>query len=68
MHNLAAALSIAISYLDRRSATSTEDDDIEVLEAVAAALQQAPSDEKDAVISALVRIGRADLIDGLGLN
>ncbi|MFL5011836.1 hypothetical protein N1937_04135 [Rhizobium sp. WSM4643] len=68
MRNLAAALAIATSYLDRRSATSTEDGDIEVLEAVAAELQQAPSDEKNALISALVHIGRADLIDGLGLK
>jgi hypothetical protein len=68
MNNLAAALAMAISYLDRRSATCTEDDDIEVLEAVAAELQQAPSEEKAAVISALVHIDRADLIDGLGLS
>ena len=68
MSNLAVALAIVISYLDRRSATSTEDDDIQVLEAVAAELQQSPQDEKNEVVSALVRIGRADLIDGLGLR
>ncbi|MBB2727183.1 UNVERIFIED_ORG: hypothetical protein GGE13_005658 [Rhizobium etli] len=68
MSNLAVALAIVISYLDRRSATSTEDDDIQVLEAVAAELQQTPPDEKNEVVSALLRIGRADLIDGLGLR
>jgi len=68
MHNLAAALAITPSYLDGRSSNSTEDDDVEVLEAVAAELQNAPSDEKNVVISALVHIGRADLVDGLGLN
>lgn len=68
MSNLAAALAIAISYLDRRSAASTEDDDIVVLEAIAAELQQTPPDENNVVISALVHVGRADLIDGLGLR
>jgi hypothetical protein len=68
MDHLAAALAIVISYLDQRTPTSTEDDDIEVLEALTAELQQAPSDEKEAIIAALVRIGRADLVDGLGLN
>jgi hypothetical protein len=68
MNHLAAALAIAISYLDQRSPTATEDDDIEVLEALAAKLQQARSDENDTIIAALVRIGRADLVDGLGLD
>lgn len=68
MHSLAAALAITISHLDGRSANSIEDDDVEVLEAVAAELQNSPSHEKNAVISALVHIGRADLIDGLGLK
>jgi hypothetical protein len=68
MNHLAAALAIAISYLDQRSPTATEDDDIEVLEALAAKLQQARSDEKDTIVAALVRIGRADLVDGLGLD
>ncbi|AYG69660.1 MULTISPECIES: hypothetical protein [unclassified Rhizobium] len=68
MSNLAVALAIAVSYLDRRSGNSTEDDDIEVLEAVAAELQQILPDEKNAVVMALVHIGRADLIDGLGLR
>lgn len=68
MHNLATALAITLSYLDGRSSNSTEDDDVEVLEAAAAELQTAPSDEKNSVNSALVHIGRADLADGLGLN
>jgi hypothetical protein len=68
MNHLAAALAIAICYLDQRSLTSTEDDDIEVLEALTAELQQAKSDEKDAIVAALTRIDRADLVDGLGLD
>lgn len=67
MNNLAAALAIAISYLDRRSPSCTEDDDVEVLEAVTAELQQAPPDEKNAIVSALAQIGRAGLVEGLGL-
>ena len=66
MHNIAAALAIAISYLDRRPSTVSEDDDIETLEAIAAELRQASPNEKEELMAALVHIGRADLIDGLG--
>ncbi|MBO9096852.1 MULTISPECIES: hypothetical protein [Rhizobium] len=66
MHNIAAALAIAISYLDRRPSTASEDDDIETVEAIAAELRQASPNERDELMAALVHIGRADLIDGLG--
>ena len=68
MHNLAAALAITLSYLDGHSSNSTEDDDVEILESVAAELQIATPDERNAVISALLHIRRNDLVDGLGLN
>lgn len=68
MNKLSKALAIAISYLDNRNDNSTEDDDIQILESLAAELQAGSTEEIQAVKSALVSLGRSDLIEGLGLG
>lgn len=68
MQNLASALAAASSYLDIRTETFTEDDDVAILENIGAILQAATAEEKRAVIAALANIGRTDLVDGLGIE
>jgi hypothetical protein len=68
MKHLAAALALAIHYLEERSPTCTEDDDVEALEGIATELEQATSEERQSLIAALLSIGRADLVEGFGLD
>lgn len=67
MLNLANALAIAVSYIDRRS-NSDADDDIRAIEAIAAELQLSTDEEKEVLKEALGRLGRHDLKEGLGLE
>lgn len=68
MKQLAKALAIATTYLDSRSNSPSEDDDVKVLEAVAVELQLATAEEKSAISSAFTDLGQNDMIEGLGLK
>lgn len=68
MQNLASALAAASSYLDSRTDAFTEDDDVAILESIAATLEAATEEEKHTFIVALTDIGRTDLVEGLGIE
>jgi hypothetical protein len=68
MKNLSGALAIVLAYLESRDVHCTEDDDIRTLESVAVVLSEATAAERLAVIQDLNKIGKPELIEGLGLE
>jgi hypothetical protein len=67
MQNTATALLIAVQYIESRSQDGELDDDVAVLEAIAAELQEATEDEKTQLKLAAQRMGLSSLLDELGI-
>ena len=68
MKHTSTALAIAVLYLENRDDNFSEDDDIRVLEEIAATLQDAPFEERNAITSAFEDLGQPERAEGLGLS
>lgn len=68
MQHLANALAIAVDYLDRRTDAATDDDDVQVLEALSAELQDATCEERRALTLAFRAIGSSYLVESFALE
>ncbi len=64
--HMAKALAVAIAYIDCRTNDFGEAEDIETLEALAAAFHGATTEERRSLACALMDEGRPDLLECLG--
>lgn len=67
MKNTATALLIAVQYIESRPQDGELVDDVAVLEAIAAELQEATADEKAQLKLAAQRMGLSSLLNELGI-
>ncbi len=68
MENLAMALALAVKHIETREVESDYDNDISVLEDIAAHLQIAGRNSQIAVADAFKKLKAPELIEGIGLQ
>ncbi|KVV22535.1 hypothetical protein WK78_23780 [Burkholderia cepacia] len=68
MDGITKALVLAVRYIDQRSNLHAEDDDVNALEEIAAALAVASTTEQDAFSRMATSLGFPELVEQLGLD
>ena len=65
---LSLSLAMALIFIDQQTESTTEDDQIKILESCAAALTKASLEERQSLANAFNRLGHPEMVDGLGFS